>query len=152
MQAGGLSVCQSVTGPEQRGGATTSAAAGVGHMGQPGTAWVSRPVPGAPTPLGRVGTDMSVHRSHAGQGGDSTPGKLSRKLHSGGLGRRRSGTSRTPRPSPRRLAQPRRRRAGRPDPEALRQWEEGRMRDIGQRLTDRHPALTLTMQQVSGTP
>ena len=39
-----------------------------------------------------------------------------------------------------------------PDPEALRQWEEGRMREAGQQLTDRHPALTLTMQQVSGIP
>lgn len=39
-----------------------------------------------------------------------------------------------------------------PDPEALRQWEEGRMREAGQQLTDRHPALTVTMQQVSGAP
>ena len=39
-----------------------------------------------------------------------------------------------------------------PDPEALRQWEESRMREAGQQLTDRHPDLALTMQQVSGTP
>jgi nucleotide-binding universal stress UspA family protein len=37
-----------------------------------------------------------------------------------------------------------------PDPEALRQWEESRMREAGQQLTDRHPNLTLTMQQIYG--
>ena len=39
-----------------------------------------------------------------------------------------------------------------PDPETLRLWEENQVREAAQRLTDRHPALTVTADQVYGTP
>lgn len=39
-----------------------------------------------------------------------------------------------------------------PDPEALRLWEENRVREAAQRLTDRHPALTVTADRIYGTP
>lgn len=39
-----------------------------------------------------------------------------------------------------------------PDPEGLRLWEETRLADSARELSDRHPALAVTAEQVSGTP
>lgn len=39
-----------------------------------------------------------------------------------------------------------------PDPGALRFWEETQVREAGKQLTDRHPALDVTMRQDTGTP
>ncbi|MFI1256407.1 universal stress protein [Streptomyces netropsis] len=39
-----------------------------------------------------------------------------------------------------------------PDPEGQRLWEEGKLREAASRLTDRHPGLTVTLEQVTGTP
>ena len=39
-----------------------------------------------------------------------------------------------------------------PDPEGLREWQEGRMQEAGQQLIERHPGLAVTTEQISGTP
>lgn len=39
-----------------------------------------------------------------------------------------------------------------PDPEQLRFWEEARLRDAAKQLKERHPSLSVTMEQVTGTP
>lgn len=39
-----------------------------------------------------------------------------------------------------------------PDPEGLRLWEEGRLVETAKELSDRHPSLTVTMEQTYGTP